>query len=140
MIVGLNFTSLNGSFDENQAAKQKGPVQINVSTSITSVEKKNTINMGELIAIKFKFDVVYDPEIAEIKMEGEVLYKDDSDSIIKKWKKEKKLELDLYKDVNNVIYRYCLVKAHGFAEDLRVPTPLRFPEIRAEDMKNKQKQ
>ena len=130
MIVGININSIKAvsNMDEEHP---KGNISVDTTPSIDDVEKKDVLEMKDLLSAKFSFRVNYEPNVGSIRMEGEVLYKtDDTKNIIKKWKENKNLESDLAVEMLNAIFRVCLTKAITIAGDLRLPPPVRFPIVK----------
>ena len=134
-VIGFNFTSVSGHVNEKN---MKGDISINSIPSIESVEKHDLTSLGinEAINIKFKFITSYEPDIGELKFEGDILYQvDDTKKIMKHWKDNNKMDDKVALDVLNTIFRRCLSKAVEMADTLRLPPPIRFPVVTTEKPK-----
>ena len=86
-IIGLNFKSIKADLKEG---KITGNVNVNSSPVIESLEKKSLDLPGikDVISIKFKFNINYEPKVGEIVFDGEVIYNsEDIKEILKKWEK-----------------------------------------------------
>jgi hypothetical protein len=129
-IVGITFTSISGKAENTPV---EGDINVNSSPSIKNIIKKDVpiLEAGGVIAIDFTFDIKYDPKIGEINFEGEVLYKTDkAESIVKAWKKEKKIDANITVEVLNSVLRKCMSKAIDIANELRLPPPMQFPTVK----------
>lgn len=127
-IVGFAINSLS--------ADKKGQIKesINVNSvptikSVTSAEA-DIFKAKKALKIDFDFLINYDPQIAQIKMSGNVMYVGgDAKKILNKWKKDKSLPKDMDVEVKNFLFRKCLVLGLNLSEDLQLPPPLFFPRI-----------
>lgn len=135
-IIGMNFKSFEASIDDK---KVSGNIDINSVPLIENVKKKD-VNMGsikEIVSIEFKFVTSYTPNIGNITIAGEILYQtDDVKKVVSAWK-DKKLDDKIAVDVLNTILKKCLAKAVGLADELRLPPPVTFPIVKAEDKEQK---
>lgn len=138
-IIGFNIKSIHAYIDDK---KVEGPIDVNSAPVIESVRKKdlNIPGMKEILSIEFHFTTRYDPKIGEISITGEVLYQaEDTKKVLSMWK-EKKLESSLAVDVLNTIFKKCLTKSVGIADELRLPPPLNFPVVKGEPSKEIKKE
>ncbi len=110
----------------------KGRIDISSTPNITSVEERtiNILNQKNSLGIGFEFNIEYKPDIAKIKMEGEVLYSSEDDKkIVKEWKKNNKLPEKVDIEIKNFLFRKCLALGLSISEELQLPPPLAFPII-----------
>ena len=128
-IIGINFTSITAKTEDKIV---DGNINVNSTPTIKNVSKKKIpiFDADDVLAIEFNFVIDYDPKIGEIVFEGDVLYKTNkADSILKSWKKEKKLDDEVTLDVLNGLLRRCMTRAIDIAMELRLPPPVRFPTV-----------
>jgi hypothetical protein len=131
-VIGINLNSISATV-KNRVIK--GNLNIGSTPNIKNVEKRNVLGM-EVLAIEFGFETKYEPDIASISIEGELMYKtDDVKKILKKWKDDKKLPDDIAVDILNVIFRKCLTQSIVLSEEIGVPPPLGFPVVKPKDQK-----
>jgi hypothetical protein len=137
-IIGINFNSINANLYPDK--KVEGNININSTPVIEKVEKKDIgmSSLKDVIAIKFRFDIIYNPEkgpkIGEINFQGEILYAGDNNkSIIEKWEKSKKLDDSIAVEVMNAIFRRCLTEGIAISDELRLPPPIRFPVVKPKE-------
>ena len=84
--------------------------------------------------MNFEYKTEYTSEtsvkpIAELIITGEILFLDVNrhDSIIKGWKKDKKLPDDVNLEIVNSVLRKCVVRALTLSEELQLPPPIALP-------------
>ncbi|MCX6818665.1 MAG: hypothetical protein NT129_01555 [Candidatus Aenigmarchaeota archaeon] len=137
-IVGMNFNSITANIYPDK--KVEGNININSTPTIEKVEKKDLgmSNLKDVVAIKFRFDIFYNPEkgpkIGEINLQGEILYASEkSKTIIEKWEKSKKLDEEVAVEVMNTIFRRCLTEGIVLSDELRLPPPIRFPLVKPKE-------
>jgi hypothetical protein len=128
-VIGLKFNSIDAKRDKD---KIEGELKINSSPKIVSVKE---VELGPLkqkgLSMGFEFVTQYNPNIAMIRMNGDIFYvNEERAKILKEWKKEKKLPDAVGMEVINHLFRSCLLKISGLAEDLQLPPPLNFPVVR----------
>jgi len=129
-ITGLNFTKL--SVDKTQPVK--APLKINSGLSVKKLEKADIPDAkGDLtLRFDFEYNLKYDPKIAEMIIQGNVLYtgkEKEMQAILKEWKKNKKVDPNLVKAVINVALVRCNMKAIMLAEQVSLPPHIRFQTI-----------
>ena len=140
-IIGINLKSVSANIAEK--AKVEGNISVNSSPTVKNVEKKSMgKGLKDALIIAFEFVINYDTEkkdkkkepIGNMKINGEVIYyTEKEDEIIEKWKKEKKLDDDIAVEVLNALFKRCLTLAISLSVDLRLPSPLKFPEVKPKD-------
>ncbi len=119
MIAGYRISSISAQ-RRNAVAKR---IDINSTPRITSVEKR-----GKDLAIGFEFLMAYNPDIGQINIAGELLYRDKGAAAeFKKWKSEGKLSEKVDIEVKNFLFRKCLSLGVALSEQLQLPPPVMFP-------------
>ncbi|MBU5678479.1 MAG: hypothetical protein QXJ96_02210 [Candidatus Aenigmatarchaeota archaeon] len=84
----------------------------------------------DVISIEFEFNTKYEPNIGYVRIEGELLAKyENSEEILKEWKKKKSLSEDILIQITNAIFRRCLTKIISISEDLQLPPPIILPTV-----------
>lgn len=128
IIIGIRFNKISG---EKNKVENVGEISVTSTPTIKNVEKKEIELVGEgVISIEFEFNTKYEPNIGHIKIEGEVLAKyENSEEILKEWKKKKSLPEDVTIQITNAIFKKCLTKIIGISEDLQLPPPIIFPTV-----------
>ena len=129
-VIGLKLNSYDAKRNKDTFT---GDMKINSSPKIMSVNEIDVPAVGKkALAFGFEFSTQYGPDIAEIKVKGEVIYVNDKEkaAILKGWKKDKKLPDDIGIEILNHLFRHCLLKVSNIAEDLQLPPPLNFPMVK----------
>jgi len=131
MILGLNLNSINAKINEEKTGT-KG-ISVNSSPKIINISKADVLDMKDVLRVEFNFTSKYEPDVGEISVHGNLLWRDhDAKKVLKMWEDEKKLESKAGLEILNTIFRKCLAKAVVLAEDVRLPPPVQFPMVRAQ--------
>lgn len=128
-VIGLSFNSIVG---KKNKISVKGQVQVNSTPRIIDIKEITVPTLNKkALSISFEFTTKYDPDIAEVKIGGDILYlHKNAAAFLKAWKKDKKLPQDATMEVMNHLFRKCLLKISLISEDLQLPPPLQFPRIK----------
>lgn len=117
-------------------AKRKGPpkerIDINTKVNIVNIEKGSIgiKNKEAALDISFEFFTVYEPNVGEMRLEGNVLYVGSKvNEALKLWKKEKKIVPEVDVEVKNFLFRKCMTIEINLAENMSLPPPLMFPTV-----------
>ena len=129
-VVGFNFTKVNA--EKKQPVK--GKISINNNIRIKNVEEID-LTMGKDqkgLKFSFEFSAKYDPEVANINLDGEVVYMakaDEAKEILARWKKEKKIAPGVMGKVLNTALAKCNIQALILSNDLNLPAPIPLPKV-----------
>jgi hypothetical protein len=131
-IIGVNFTKIN--VEKKDLAK--GKININNNISIKDIKKKDlapgkNINQKGLQFI-FSFASKYEPKLAEIKLEGEVLFVGTNkvvEDVLKAWKKDKKPAKEIMTAVLNTALTKCNIQAIVLSQQVNLPPPIPLPRV-----------
>lgn len=137
-IVLVQFDKID-AYKEAEKDMEEG-MSINSSPTIVEItkEKEDILGIKDILTIKFKFSTDYS-DIGKIAYEGRVLYQTKKmEDILDKWSKKKLVEDSIAVEVLNAIFRKCLSKTIDLASELRLPPPIKFPNVVVEKKKDKQ--
>ena len=130
-IVGFNFTKML----VERKGDLKGKINIQNNVGIKNVEKAE-LSLGSAkqkgLKISFEFKSTYEPKIAEIVLEGNVLDIEDEkkvDNLLKEWKKSKKLPNEVITPIINSILTKCNIQALVMSRDINLPPPIPLPKV-----------
>lgn len=133
-ILGFNLKKESIERIEVKSEKQK-ETKLEVKTNIDVIDiKKESLDIAkdkEVLSLHFNFDIIYDPKIAYINFQGNVLIlvsQEQSKDIQKKWKKEiidDEIKLPLF----NMILTKCNIKALQLEEDFALPSHVPLPKF-----------
>jgi hypothetical protein len=128
MITGFTIEKLN---IEKTSEKITETVKVHNNLELIDVEQQPLPFKDKKAAIKFKFKYIvkYEPNIGNIDIRGSIIYiGDESDQIIKEFKKEKKLKNEKTGiQILNTISNKCNVRALELSQDLNLPPPFNLP-------------
>jgi len=129
-IIGTNFTKINVEKKEHT-----GKVSIKNNTVITDL-KKLSLNIGKStsngVKFTFKHTTTYEPNVATMVFEGEVLFLADqkaTDELLDNWKNKKPIEEKVMIGVMNHAMRKATIKALELSEDFNLPSPVKLPKV-----------
>ena len=130
MIIGFNLDKISAQLEEGQSAEN---LNINSTPNIVDITRADVMGMDDVLRVKFSFVCKYEPEIGEIAMEGFVLWKGKhAKTVLKNWVNDQTLDADAAVEIFNTIFRHCLSKAVGLANEVRLPPPIQLPVVTQE--------
>jgi len=137
-IIGLAFTSFEA---KKKPVQVKGEIKVNTTPKILDIKEVKVPTLDKKgLAISFEFISTYAPDLAEIKVSGEVLYlvqaKLTNTKVLNGWKKNKKIPEEMSLEVLNHLFRRCLLKVAYMADDLQLPPPIGMPTLQPKDAQN----
>jgi hypothetical protein len=115
----------------------KGEIKVNSTPRVNDIKEVDIASLNKkALSLKFEFITKYDPNIAEIKVGGELVYMaEKNEPILKQWKKEKSLPEEVSVEVLNHLFRRCLLKIDMMADDLQLPPPIQIPRVKPAEKK-----
>jgi len=137
-LIGFNFTRIN-------IERLEGPsknLSVNTTIDISSIEKTNVNFLKgkeELVNVKFKYNINYEPKFAKLEFEGNMIIALDakqSKDLLKKWKKKETPE-DIRVFIFNIIMRKSSIKALQLEDDLNLPLHIPMPRVSRQNQDNK---
>ncbi|MFT4326289.1 MAG: hypothetical protein ACMXYK_02195 [Candidatus Woesearchaeota archaeon] len=136
-IVGFNFNKINV---EKTSSKQ-GKLTISNNFGLKSIAESK-VNFGgdksKVLQFEFTFESKYEPEIASIKLEGDLLFMvpgTEAEAILKDWTESKKLPNQYTEPIMNAILNRCNVESLILSRELNLPSPIPLPKV---NIKNKE--
>lgn len=131
-IIGFNFNKIN-------VEKKKSPVgKINIKNNVSIQDiVKAELTLGNQkqqgVRFLFKFSSKYEPAVATISLDGEVLFIEDAKKIkeiLAGWKKNKKLPDDMMANILNTILTRCNIEALVLSREVALPSPIPLPKVK----------
>jgi hypothetical protein len=131
-LVGFHYTKM--MIEKKKAAAGK----INVSNNIVIADVKEAkLNMGDAkqkgVEFSFKFTTKYTPDVANIDLEGAVVFLGADTKvkeILDKWEKEKKITKEVLEEVYNHLLGKCNVEALILAKEMNLPPHIPLPKVK----------
>ena len=129
-IIGFNVTKML----VQKKNVQKGKISVNNNVSISSVDYSDLKLDPAKTSLNFKFQFTskYDPDIADIIIDGDVLTLEEKEAgikIVEGWKKTKQLSKDVVTPILNNILVKCNVQAILLSREVNLPPPIPLPKI-----------
>lgn len=130
-VIGFNFDKL--LVEKKNPPKQNIKIKNDINVKGVKQEEVAIGNKKEsILRFDFEFSSEYQPNVADIKIGGHILYTDTAQElkkIFENWKKTKKLAPDLMLNLFNIILVKCNIKALSLSQDLNLPPHIRLPTI-----------
>ncbi len=135
-LLGFNFTKIQVEKHKDRVEGLKIGTRIDISDI---KEAKSTIlkTKDEVLAIKFAFGLDYEPEMAKLDLEGNLIISLEpkkARETLKEWK-NKKMPEDFKIPLFNVILRKSSLKALQLEEEMNLPIHMQLPSLKIEDKK-----
>lgn len=130
-VLGLSFKKLS----VERKNSPKGQLNVTSNTNITNIEKsKMELESKDQEAVKFAFEFVtdYQPNVAVIVVEGEVLWLDGKErikDIMTAWKAKTKVPQQVMIPVLNTILSRANIAALVLSREMGLPVPLQLPRV-----------
>ena len=136
-ILGFNFDK----FYVEKLKQIEPPLKINTNVAIKDIEEEKTGFSGKddtVLKINFEFSLGYDPKLADLQLKGHIHYlekKKEADKLVAEWKKSKKLEGEVSRNLLNTILLKCNIKALELSQGVNLPPHIRLPTIQDQPKK-----
>ena len=119
-----------------EAKRTKAPegVQISINSVPKLIDMKEVDLPGskKTINVSYEFATTYSPGVGELKISGDLLYScEDPAKVVKNFKDKKPLEFKEL-EILNFLFKFCLAKFVRLADELQLPYPMEFPQIKEE--------
>jgi len=134
-IVGFNLTNIQAQ-KLNPIEAKGTDIKINSKIGITNIKEEKLPtgkSKSDGLRFDFEFKLEYQPEIANIIIEGFIYYMDDLKilkEITEKWSKEKNVPLDIKTQILNTVILRASIKALQLEQEINLPPHLPFPSVR----------
>lgn len=139
-VVSFNFDKIN----IERKKQLEIPLKAKTSIKILDIKDEELILAGGrkdlILRFLFEYFVDYQPDQASILLRGNVLFsgkREDLESIQKEWKKTKKFNPQVSKEVLNHVFMRCNIKALYFEEEVNIPPHIVLPHLQPVGKKNK---
>lgn len=130
-VVGFNFNKINVEKKNNK----KGKLTITNNFGITNVSEAKLSLGGDkakALSFEFTFESKYEPDVAFIKLEGDLLFMlptADANKVLEAFKKDKRVPNDFAEPVMNAILNRCNIEALFLSRELNLPSPIPLPKV-----------
>jgi len=137
-LVGFNFTKISGEKLKEKVEDLKIETKIDVK-EVSEVKQTFFKTKEEMINIKFYYGLEFNPKLATLDFEGNMVLSLDSKKakeIVKEWK-NKKVNESFREPLFNIILQKCNVKALQIEESLNLPIHFRMPSVKVKQIDKK---
>jgi len=132
---------LNVKFNKITAERKDRDVksiEVKANSTILSLKRTKDKRIGEYLHVNFKYDVLYQPDIGEVHLEGTLWYTNPKlDSVVEETKDKVELKNDAIREISTAVVQESIVEALDMSRKLQMPAPLQLPSVnvKAEKMK-----
>jgi len=124
-ILRITYNNIEGRKTE----KISQAVEVSTNTHIKDIRKEK-LGAGDAIAIDFKLETDYKPNIGVLSVEGTVYYVSaELEKVIKMEGTKIRLSPEVVKEIHTAILREPVIVAINTAERLGLPMPINFPMV-----------
>jgi len=134
-VIGIGFNKIS----MERLAPVVGKININNNATVKDIDKME-LNVGNkkqnALKFTFEFKASYEPNLAHITLEGEVVWlekESDTEKILKDWKKDKKIPKEIMTPVINAILAKSNIEALVLSRELNLPPPIPLPKVEAKE-------
>jgi hypothetical protein len=135
VVIGFNLTKV--LVERKKTITGKVSIRTNIDIKEINKEKLEMIKDKEVLSFDFQFIIDYDPEVAKLIFEGNILValaSKEAKEILNKWKK-KELPEDVRLNIFNTILSRCSIEALSMEEKMGLPTHFPLPKFTKEQKK-----
>ena len=133
-LLGFNFTKIQVEKHKDRVEGLKIGTRIDVS-EIKEAKAEMLKTKEEILAIKFTYGLDYEPEMAKLDLEGNLILSLESKKareVLRQWK-DKKMPEDFRMTLFNLILRKASLKALQLEEEMSLPIHMQLPTLKIED-------
>ncbi|MCK5452585.1 MAG: hypothetical protein KAI51_04050 [Candidatus Aenigmarchaeota archaeon] len=128
-IISINYSKLNVEKTGNTNQK----LSINTMPKIEDVKEGNLNafgNKSEILNIKFSFRSTFNPDVAKLDIEGNMIYtgKDNKKSL-ESWGKNKSMPEEEHMEIINHLFKTAGIKALQLSEMVGIPPVIALPKV-----------
>ncbi|MFH1400123.1 MAG: hypothetical protein ABIH41_01265 [Nanoarchaeota archaeon] len=129
-VVSFNFSKI--VVEKRKATKGRINIANNVALKDVTQAKVDFGAGKAALKFQFEFSTRYEPDFADIKMEGDLLFlttEDESKEILAQWQKVNKVPKNINDFVFNHVLTKCYVEAVALSRDVGLPVPIQLPRV-----------
>lgn len=130
MIIGVGFKKLIADKRKNKF----GSININNNIRIVNVKESKMITAkgDKALDVDFEFISKYEPDVAQILIEGTAVYvnkEKETTKIFMQWEKEKKLPENTLEEVLSALLLQANIEAVLLSKEINIPPPIPMPRV-----------
>lgn len=130
-VLGFNFNKIS----VERLGSKSGKLTISNNIGISDVSEAKVPFANEkvkAVKVNFKFESKYEPKVAQILLEGDVLYMlptESAESLLSDWASKKQLNSELVQPIMNAILSKSNIEALILSKELNLPSPIPLPKV-----------
>ena len=135
-LIGFNFSKINLEKKTDNFKNLKIKTGINI-LDVKEVKSKLLNDLDSLITIKFDYQINYEPNIAILNFQGNILFStstEEAKEISSSWK-DKKIPEKFKLNIFNLILKKSSLKALQFEEEFNLPPHIPLPSFKSTETK-----
>jgi hypothetical protein len=113
-------------------------IEVKANSTIISLKRSKDKRIGEYLHVNFKYDILYQPDIGDVHLEGTLWYTNPKiDSVVEESKDKIELKNEAIREISTSVVQESIVEALDMSRKLQLPAPLQLPSVnvKAEKMK-----
>lgn len=127
----LSFSFKKMSIERKKAPRGKMSIKHNARIEEVDAAKFTVgTQTQQAVRVGFTFTADYSPEIANINLQGELLWVDAPEKVketLELWSKEQKLPKDAMVPIYNTVLQRSLMQSFSLTKELSLPPPVKLP-------------
>ncbi len=132
-VIGFGFRKIN--IERNEPTKEPTDVKVNTDFKVEDIRETERKPYGKVLNLTFTYNTRYlsdDEELGYISFETDIVYtgsKKEMDSLLKTWKKERKVEGKVAAEIIQFGINRCILEAVSLSLLAGLPSPIPLPKI-----------
>jgi len=131
-VISFKFTKICA--ERKEGAKGNINIANNISVKdVKGIDLKLGSKSERALKFGFEFEAKYEPEIGNIKLNGDVVWLGKTDKvkeIEKEWAKNKKIAKEVMEDIMGSILNKCNIEALIMSREMNLPPPVPLPKVK----------
>ena len=135
-LLGFNFTKIQVEKFKDRVEGLKIGTRIDIS-EIKEAKAGMLKTKDEILAVKFVYGLDYEPEMAKLDLEGNLVISLESKKareVLREWK-DKKIPDDFKTTIFNLVLRKASLKALQLEEEMNLPIHMQLPSLKIGEKK-----
>lgn len=130
-VIGFNFNKIS----VERLGSKNGKLTISNNVGIVEIAEAKVPfgnDKTKCVKVNFKFESKYEPKVAIISLEGDVLYMlpaENANSLVEAWKAKKNLSGEAIQPIMNAILSKSNIEALILSRELNLPSPIPLPKV-----------
>lgn len=125
-ILNYRLTKFSGEREDNEASD----IEVKANSTIISLKKEKDDRIGEYVVVNFMYEVEYQPDLGNIKLEGSLWYRHPKlKDMVKEEKNKIELSGEAVTEISTAIIQKSLLESIELSKKLQLPPPMKLPKV-----------